>query len=215
MSKKIDLTHPFTDDMPVWPGDPCSKLYLSMTLEKDGCRDEIIECGMHVGTHMDAPIHMIDNGAPASEIPLDHCSGPGILLDVRGHMEITSEHFDLSKLHKDGIVVLWTDWSAKFKEDDYFQDYPVLCKDAVHCFVNAGIKMIVIDTPSPDAVSQTPGEPFFHIHKILLGNDVLIVENATNFSALENIENFTIHAYPAKFDASGAPVRVFASIDGE
>ncbi len=80
------------------------------------------------------------------------------------------------------------------------------CKDAAHCLVNAGINMVILDTPSPDR------EPF-PIHHILLGNDVLIVENATNFSALEGIETFTIHATPAKFEASGAPVRVFATME--
>lgn len=202
----IDLTHSFTDEMPVYPGDPCAKLYLSMTIEKDGCRDEILETGMHVGTHMDAPIHMIEDGIPASDIPLAGCTGPGALLDVRGHKEITSEHFDVSHLQTGGIVLLYTGWSDRFKDDDYYQDYPVICKDAAHCFVNAGIKMVILDTPSPDK------EPF-PIHHILLGNDVLIVENATNFSALEGMEDFTIHAYPAKFEASGAPVRVFATTD--
>lgn len=206
MSDIIDLTQTYTDQMPVYPGDPCAKLYLSMTIEKDGCRDEILETGMHVGTHMDAPVHMIEGGIFASEIPLAQCSGHGVLLDVRGHKEITSEHFDVSMLRSDGIALIYTGWSDKFRDDDYYGDYPVLCKDAAHCLVNAGIKMIILDTPSPDR------EPF-PVHHILLGNDVLIVENATNFSALEGIETFTIHATPAKFEASGAPVRVFATME--
>ncbi|MEM6780781.1 MAG: cyclase family protein [Pseudomonadota bacterium] len=206
MTNRIDLTHTFTDDMPVFPGDPRSKLTLSMTVEKDGFRDEILETGMHVGTHMDAPMHMLEDSFPVSDIPLDQCSGPGILLDVRGQKEITSEHFDVSKLQTGGIVLLQTGWSEKLRDGNYMTDYPVLCKDAAHCFVNAGIKMVVFETPSPDV------EPF-PIHHILMSNNVLIVENATNFSALESVEHFTIHAYPAKFEASAAPVRIFAEIN--
>jgi len=48
--------------MPVYLGDPLPKLHQITTLEKDGYNDHELTSVMHVGTHMDAPLHMIQNG---------------------------------------------------------------------------------------------------------------------------------------------------------
>jgi len=69
--KLIDLTHTFIEDMPVYPGDPASKLKQIANIEKDGFVDHEIKTAMHVGTHMDAPLHMIQDGKKLSELSLE------------------------------------------------------------------------------------------------------------------------------------------------
>lgn len=49
------------------------------------------------------------------------------------------------------------------------------------------------------------------VHKILLKNDILIIENLTNVEELEGKE-FKIHALPLKLQLDGAPARVVAEI---
>lgn len=70
MAELIDLTHLFNDSMPVYPGDPCAKLYEIASISMDGYTDHKIETGMHVGTHMDGPLHYIEGGMFISEVPL-------------------------------------------------------------------------------------------------------------------------------------------------
>ncbi len=70
--------------------------------------------------------------------------------------------------------------------------------------VDKKISLIGMDTAGPE-MDET-----FPVHKTFLPNNVLIVENMTNLSALENIENFIIHAYPVKYKADAAPVRIIA-----
>lgn len=60
--KIIDLTHSFTDKMPVYPGDPEPSLNKVADLNKEGYNDHLLKTVMHIGTHMDAPLHMIKNG---------------------------------------------------------------------------------------------------------------------------------------------------------
>jgi kynurenine formamidase len=201
----IDLTHTFDDNMPVYPGDACSRLYQSAFIAKDGCSDHRIDSGMHVGTHMDAPLHMIDGAAYICDIPLPQFTGTGHMVDARGKNPITANLLKNHTINKGDIVLVRTDWSLKFRAPDYYTDYPEIAEDFAHALVKAGISLIILDTPSPDR------EPFL-IHKILLAANVLIVENATNFATLAPYPNFKIHAYPVKYKADGAPVRVIAEI---
>jgi kynurenine formamidase len=65
--------------------------------------------------------------------------------------------------------------------------------------------MLGLDTPTPD---QSP----FLIHKILLGNEILIIENLTHTEELLEFPNFEIIALPLKIDADGSPARVIAKL---
>jgi len=203
----IDLTHVFTDDMPVYPGDPCSKLYQTCTIEKDGVTDHKIESCMHVGTHMDAPFHMVEGGAIISEFPVDHFRGRGVLVDARGIMQIDIEILDNIDIQKDDIVLVWTDWDKKYRQDSYFENWPVFTSEFAQALVEKKIKLVGMDTAGPDMDDTFPA------HKILLPNNVLIIENMTGLEQLEGHKNFTVHAYPVKYESDAAPVRVVAEIE--
>ena len=58
----VDLTHPFTSTMPAYPDDPASSLTERLNVENDGYADHTLTTTMHVGTHIDAPEHMIAGG---------------------------------------------------------------------------------------------------------------------------------------------------------
>ena len=63
-----------------------------------------------------------------------------------------------------------------------------------------------MDTPSPDKYP-------YKIHKILLKEEILIIENLTNLEELLGVNNFDVIALPAKFYSDGAPIRVIAQIN--
>jgi kynurenine formamidase len=52
--KYFDLTHLFTQDMLVYPGDPKPELKQTASVILDGYNDFSVMTSMHVGTHMDA-----------------------------------------------------------------------------------------------------------------------------------------------------------------
>jgi kynurenine formamidase len=66
--------------------------------------------------------------------------------------------------------------------------------------------MVGFDTCSADIL------PDFPVHKILLGNDMLIIENLTNIEQLSG-HSFTVYALPIKLVVDGAPARVIAVIN--
>lgn len=99
-------------------------------------------------------------------------------------------------------------WSQYWGKDDYFANFPVVTLEAAEWVAGIGLKGIGFDTISADS-SDTQAYP---IHKILLGSDMVIVENLANLDQLQ--------AGPVEFiclplafqQADGSPIRAVAFI---
>jgi kynurenine formamidase len=154
---------------------------------------------------MDAPMHFIDGGAYICDFPVGNFQQRGVVVDARGHKVIGADLLAGVDLQPNDMVLVRTDWCQHFREENYYTEYPVISPDFAHALVAAKVALIGLDTPSPDY------EPF-DIHKILLAADVLIIENLTNLAALEGLGPLRIHAYPMKYKAEAAPVRVVAEV---
>ena len=192
--------------MPVYPGDPKSTLEQVAHIEKDTYNDHKITTVMHVGTHMDAPLHMIENGKRMDEISPERFFGRGVLIDVREKMDIDITVLEGIEIEKGSVVLLYTGFGSKYRTDDYFKDYPELKEDFANKMVELEVKMVGMDMLGPDY-----DKPWL-THKILLGKDITILENLTNLNQLLNVEEFEVIALPAKLQADAAPVRVIAKI---
>lgn len=203
--KYIDLTQTFSADMPVYPGDPKSELKRIATIEKEGFVDHQLNAAMHVGTHMDAPWHMIASGKRISQIEPDRFFGSGKLIDARGQEKIDSDLLNGIEISEGDIVLVYTDFGVRFREAEYYEKYPELTEAFAKKMVELKVKIVGMDTPSPD---RSP----FMVHKILLGNEVLILENLTNLEGLLN-QKFEVVALPAKLETEAASVRVIAKIN--
>lgn len=203
--KLIDLTHTFTSDMPVYPGDPKATLEQVTFIAKDTYNDHRLTAVMHVGTHMDAPLHMIENGKKMDEINPEKFFGRGILIDVRGKMSIDATVLEGIQIEKGSFVLLYTGFGSKYRSDDYFKDYPELKEDFANKMVELEVKMVGMDMLGPDYDKP------WATHKILLRNEILILENLTNLDQLEG-KDFDVIALPMKLQADAAPVRVVAKV---
>ena len=69
--KYIDLTHIFTKDMPVFPA-MLPRSFANGFGSKRRCFDQKVISGMHVGTHMDSPGHMLIGGKLLSDYPVEN-----------------------------------------------------------------------------------------------------------------------------------------------
>lgn len=200
----IDLSHEFVDNMPTYFGDPPTTLKQITTIAKNGYVDHQLTTVMHVGTHMDAPLHMIEGGKYMSEISLDHFVGPGVLLDVRGKKEI--DHTMIPKIPRGSIVLLRTGLSLIYGSQDYEKEFPKITESFAEKLVAVGSSILGLDFLNPDT------EETFPVHKILLSKEVLIIENLMNLEALVGVKNFEVFAFPMKLHAEAAPVRVVARV---
>uniref|UniRef100_UPI003EBA121D cyclase family protein n=1 Tax=Proteinivorax hydrogeniformans TaxID=1826727 RepID=UPI003EBA121D len=201
----IDLTHVIENDMPCHPYDDGLKLLRNKFLSKDKFNDSILETGMHVGTHVDAPSHLTNSNKLISDYPVEKFAGRGKLLDVRGEKKITLKKKYIDTVNSDDIVLLHTGFDKEFRKEEYFLEHPVLTDELIDFFVETKVKLIGVDLPSPDIAP-------FNAHKKLLQNDILIIENLTNLSKLVEVADFEIIAFPLKIQAEGSPVRVVAKV---
>lgn len=199
----IDLTHTFNAQMPVFPGDAVPELVQTTTIEQDGIVHFDLKTGMHVGTHMDAPLHMLKQGKFLSDYPAAKFFGRGVLLDARGKKSAGAELLPGIKIQKGDIVLVMFGWSSEFGQEEYYYNYPEITPDLARGLAESGASIVGMDTPSPD---RAP----YEAHKILFKHDVLIIENLTNLQKLANVKNFEIIALPMQLQAEAAPCRVIA-----
>lgn len=203
MHNIMDLSHTIRDGMPVYPGDGKSELVQSRFLDIDRYNNHELRIGMHVGTHMDAPLHMLAGGRRISDLPLETCIGPGCLLDVRGQ-NLISWLPNYEKQVKEGdIVLLYTGHDSWFGTPYYFTDNPLLDVGFAKALLRKRVRLLGMDLPSPDG-------PPFPVHKLLLGAGIFLLENLTNLKGLLAWPEFEVVALPLNIWADGAPARVIA-----
>ena len=203
--KLIDLSHTFKENMPVYPGDSSPEFTKISDLNTKGHTNYQVKTSLHVGTHIDAPFHMLENGKRLSEINIEKFFGKGVLIDARGKPNIDLDLLDGELINKDSIVLIFTGHSKYFGKEEYYKSRPEITESFARKIADLKVKIVGMDTPGPD---HAP----YPVHKILLKEEVLIIENLTNLESLIGIKDFEVIALPPKMDFDGAPIRVVARI---
>lgn len=201
----IDLTQLIINEMPVYPGDSETQLIQSKIFEKDQYSNHELSINMHVGTHIDGPMHLTNSNVYLSDFPIDTFIGEACLIDVCGK-SIVDYIEDYEQIIKEGsIVILYTGHSKYFGQSNYFNEHPVLTNSFAELIVRKKVKMLGMDTPSPD---KSP----FEIHKLFFENNILIIENLTNLERLLNYSTIEITALPIHIKADSSLARVIAKV---
>jgi kynurenine formamidase len=201
----VDLSHPLETGMPVYPGDPG---FRHTVIASGGCHLTSMTAGMHCGTHMDAPLHFLQEGTAIDRTDLGICVGPALRLKLlhcaaKGLIEVNDLAVDGARLRSHSRVLLETGWSARWHSKDYFSSHPVLTREAAAFLVDCGVRLLGLDQPSPDR------EPF-EAHHTLLGAGVVLVENLRNLEAITQDEFELIVLPLAIRGAEASPVRAVA-----
>ncbi|MEW6258550.1 MAG: cyclase family protein [Thermodesulfobacteriota bacterium] len=209
----IDLSHPVHDDMPVYPGDERVHIHRKASVAVDGYALCTIHLSTHVGTHADAPAHMLRDGDGIGSMDLSRFFGKACVLDCRacgGTIDIVHLNSNIKRITTSEMLILRTGWDSRWGNPDYFREYPVLDLKAARLLTQTRLSAIGIDAPSFD----TSESDDFPIHRMLLGAGKVLIEN---LRGLENLpdEGFQISAFPLSFgkDMDGSPVRAVAWIE--
>ena len=201
----IDLSQQLTNGVESFPGDPDFRLEQIADITTNGYSNFMLHSGMHIATHVDGVGHLINSDLPISQASLDKFCGEAIVLDYR-NSAIIDYSITLENLIVDGkIVLINTGHDKKWGHDGYFSAHPIITEKLANWFISKQVKMIGIDFPSPDT------EPY-NVHKLLLSNDILILENLTNLDRLIGYKELKIMAFPLKLTADSSPVRAVAEV---
>jgi kynurenine formamidase len=204
--KLIDLTHTIHPKIAVFPGDDPIQLDQVRTLESDGFNNFRLSTGMHVGTHVDGPMHMTSDTRMMAELPLEMFTGKGVLIDVRGEQKIEFRESFRKMIQPGDIVLFYSGLDIHFGKPHYFTDYPDITEELAHFLADQRVKIVGLDWVSPD---HHP----YPIHPILFKSNILIIESLTNLGQLLHESNFEVFAFPLKIEADSSIVRVVARFD--
>jgi len=201
----IDLSHTIINNMQVYPGDQPPILEQTYCIRENGSTNHLLTFGMHTGTHIDGTWHMVDHKNFIADAPLEDLIGKACVIDIRNSKEFTNIQLVKKKAEGCSIVLFYTGYGDLFGSDKYTHDYPLIGTDVAQVIVDMGIKLVGIDTFSPDI------EPY-KTHQILLSNGIFIAENLTNLHLLLDKSKIEIIAMPLKIEADSAPARIIAVV---
>jgi len=210
----VDLTHTLSPDISCYPGTEPPVFSGACTLETHGFAERRIAIYSHTGTHVDAPSHILSQGAALDDFGAGRFVGPGTALDLRGLDGPVIRPEDLapfqSEIEGRDFLLLCTGWSGRWGRKSYYEAYPVLTPEAARWLAGFRPKAVGVDAISVDPMDTET----FPVHRLLLERDILVIENLTRLEALLGRE-FLLCCLPLKIEAAdGAPVRAVAFLPG-
>lgn len=143
----IDVTVPLeAGGFPVFEGDPPFRRTLAASIAGgDVCNTSSLECSVHSGTHVDAPLHFIEGGGGVETLSLDAMIGSAWVADARdatdrldstGHRS-AARHLDAAAIDALDIpagterLLLLTSNSQLWESPEFNPDFVALTADAV------------------------------------------------------------------------------------
>ena len=212
----IDLTHPFAPDMPRYPGLPQPAFQELATLECDGYAMTDLHFVNHLGTHVDAPAHLVA-GPTLDALPLSRLVTPAIVLDfsthARGPLTRADLEPSLALIQPGDTVLIFSGGSRFWGTEAYWQGWCYPDQDAAQALLARQISALGIDGPSADPLeTQT-----FALHRTWLSAGCLLLENLTNLAQVPPAPAHVLLVIaPLKLSrANGAPARLFALLTEE
>ncbi|MCZ7572489.1 MAG: cyclase family protein [Ardenticatenaceae bacterium] len=155
----------------------------------------------------------------ASDLPAEKFAGPLTLIDLSGQIgprdEIQVSHLQPfeNRIGKDAVVFLRTDYSRKHRPADpaqsYYDDSPVMSREAAEWLVGKGIKTIGADVRTLDP-TYAGRSVDYDIRQIFNRAGILVVEDLANLDQVTSRHNYAITGLPLGIHGvTGGPARVF------
>ena len=161
---------------PVYAGDAPMKFDFLKDMRKgDGFTLSAYSMGAHSGTHTDAPMHFIKDGASVDRVPLEPLIGPARIIDIPDSVQSINAA-ELAKHDWKGAerVIFRTRSSLHgwMHSPTFHRDFAYVAPDAAQQLADAGVKMVGVDYISAEQF----GAPAPLTHRTLLGKGIPIVE---------------------------------------
>ena len=160
---------------PIYEGDaPMRFDFLKNMKQGDKLTLSAYSLGAHSGTHIDAPMHFIANGAPIDEVALEPLIGAARVIAVPDSVQAI-DAAELTKHDWRGArrVLFRTRSSLRSWMDSAFhKDFAYIAPDAAQLLADAGVVLVGVDYISAEQF----GAAAPRTHQILLGRGIPIVE---------------------------------------
>lgn len=209
MGRLIDVSMEIYSGMMVWPGDDEVDLHRVQKLE-EGAHSNLsrLVCGVHTGTHVDAPFHFIPGGKTIEQVSLEALMGPAWVAEFPDIQRIGTTELKAAGIPKGTERLLLKTRNSKTlgRTSTFREDYAGLDESGAKWILETGIRLVGNDYLSVACRDQTGP-----VHKLLLGAGIIFVEGL----ALEEVPPGACRFYclPIKLKGSdGAPARAIVEV---
>ncbi|KAI0688453.1 putative cyclase [Cytidiella melzeri] len=219
----IDLTHPLVSlEVPACDGHATYAAHcISHISRGDAATFHSLTIGTHTGTHIDAPYHFDKDGVTVDKLDLSLLTAaPAIVADLtlkKAHEPITWKDMEKyeSTLREGVVLLLCTGWSRKWGDSSY-REHPFLEVEAAKKIMEKGVKVIGVETLSPDEITEEGDTGL--VHKVFLRDGGIIVENLRGLERLLEVDvpgRLRVSLLPLRLvDCDGSPIRAVAWQEG-
>ncbi len=180
----------------------------------------ILSILVHNGTHIDAPRHMIDNGKPVDQVPLEQVAKEGVLINLPSKGANSS--ISVKDIMDTGvefgpnlIPVINTGWTEQmWGKPGFWEQMPYLEPGVGELMAKKNVPALAMDVFPEKAiwrgVKLDPGEVWVANHLALLEKGIPMIQFVTNLSKIGK-SRFVLIAAPLRIKGGDAsPARVIA-----
>ncbi|MDO9546270.1 MAG: cyclase family protein [Pelolinea sp.] len=204
--KIIDITIPLSERTPVWEGDKGISITRVAKIEKGSDFNvSRIELGVHTGTHIDGPFHLLEGGNTVDQIPLGSLVGKVQVVEIPSEITVINEKClkDLEIDPQIDRILFKTSNSCYWETDPYGfnKEFVALNTDGAQYIADLGVRLIGVDY-----FSVSSYDDLIAPHVILLERGIILLENIDLRCVVPGI--YTLICLPIKLiGTDGAPVR--------
>ena len=205
MNNWIDISVPVRNGMVYWPGDRPYCMDRVADMQRDGTEYNLsaITLSVHVGTHMDAPLHFLKDARTMETMPLDATLGPARVIEICDERVIPIEELEPHNLQAGERILFKTRNSQRqWKTDEFLTDFVYIPAPTAKYLGDKKIRTVGIDALSVGGWEVDGAEA----HRLILGAGIWIIE----WLDLSEVEpgNYELACLPLKLvGAEGAPAR--------
>jgi arylformamidase len=206
LMKIIDISVPLSPDTPIWPGNPDFILERVSNMDRgDHDNVSLLQCGVHTGTHVDAPNHFLNDQRTVDVLALDMLIGPALVIEVPEKEDlITEEVLDVASIPAGTSRLLLKTRNSKLWErgqKEFDPRFVGISAGGAEWMVKKGIKLVGVDYLSVAPYGQ--GTP---THQILLTPGIILIEGLNLSQVIPG--EYELYCLPLKLVGSdGAPAR--------
>ncbi|MGH3872932.1 MAG: cyclase family protein [Pseudonocardiaceae bacterium] len=220
-----DLTHVFRVDFPTYNGVQPERR-TATTIEDTGFYIQSWSFAEHMGTHLDAPGHVIPGGRLVPDLDPEEMFAPLAVVDISGRAERDADALvqvrdlrDYERRHgripDRAAVCMYSGWERRVHDPAAYRNpspdgtlhFPGFGLEAVEWLLeNRRILALGVDTLSLDVGASTT----FPVHKRLLGADRYGLENLANLRQVPPRGAEAVVGIVPWEKGSGGPCRVLA-----
>lgn len=196
----IDISRSLSPSTAVWPGDQEIEWTWTTRLGRDDASVNLgsIELSTHVGSHVDAPFHVDEEGGKVDDLPLSPFVGRADVVDVESASAIRPEHLEGVTAER----VLFKTEASQLSDDQWPASITSFMPATIRQLASKGATLVGTDAPSVDPLDS----------EMLPAHHALVEAGIVNLEGLcfEGVApgSYLLIALPLKLtDADASPVR--------